>query len=243
MGKEGQNGVPERSKGGSGDKPAHRDHRVVKCDAQVRRGRGAMLWDDDRNVIVRTTAWIRVDFRHGLEGRLAATMRPPSGRNCRDGIGFAETVSRWESALMSRVVSLMACVLTFGLQAALVAAAEPNPLEGRWKLTSMRIQKQELSGQLGGDLILEVTGDRYVVSVAGEKKDSGKLKVDGSKKPGTIDLMSETPGAPEKFVGLFQLDGDRATFALRISGAERPASIDPESDDATLQISIYERAR
>jgi len=143
---------------------------------------------------------------------------------------------------MSRIASWMTG-LALVLAVSPAWCDEPTPLEGRWKMVSMIIQKQELSSLLGGDLILEIKGDRYTVSVGGQKKDSGKLKIDASKKPGTLDLMSETEGAPEKFVGIFQLEGEKATFALRISGDERPTSFDSETDDATLQISVYERAR
>lgn len=112
--------------------------------------------------------------------------------------------------------------------------------DGKWKLESMMMAGQNI-GQTLGNVVLEVKGETYTVTINGQVQDKGKLEFDRAQNPIHVTIISETPDAP-RFVGIGKVEEDKAVFAMRLTETgERPKTFEPNAQDATLMVSTYKR--
>jgi uncharacterized protein (TIGR03067 family) len=97
------------------------------------------------------------------------------------------------------------------------------PFQGTWVLTTP--DGQSMAG--GAELIITITGDRYVQSVGGAVNERGTFKIDTTKKPMWIDLaITEGADAAKTQVGLIEVKGNTMRGALKPpADTVRPTSL------------------
>ena len=100
-------------------------------------------------------------------------------------------------------------------------AAATAALQGTWVMTSMNGQAPPAGEP---ELTLTFAGDTYHQTVGGKVNERGTIKVDGTKKPMTIDLLiTEGSDANKTQLGIFEVTGDTLKAAFGAPGAtQRP---------------------
>lgn len=138
---------------------------------------------------------------------------------------------------------LMTTVALAAMLVAGTAAQTPAPaeeampkelaaLQGTWMLISMN--DQALADQ-GVEMGLTITGNKYSQIVNGAVNETGTVKVDGTKKPMTIDLnILEGDDAGKVQLGIIEVTGDALTGLFAAPGSTtRPADFN-SSDGAVF---------
>jgi uncharacterized protein (TIGR03067 family) len=81
---------------------------------------------------------------------------------------------------------------------------------------------------------LTIKGDKYTLRM-GDDKRSGTLKVDASKSPATIDIMSEDgPNKGKTLQGIYKVEGDTLTYCIAPPGRERPTAFESKSGSGVM---------
>ena len=113
-------------------------------------------------------------------------------------------------------------VTVFAAATAVVVAADLKELAGTYKVTGLTKGGKEAPAEaIKGINGVTIADDKFTIDMNGEKK-VATIKVDGAKKPGTIDL-SPTDG-PEKgstFPGIFTFEKGVLKIAMTEKG-DRP---------------------
>lgn len=105
-----------------------------------------------------------------------------------------------------------------------VLAQESTPtnaaaLQGTWVITSLNGDSMPMGAP---ELTLTFTGDAYHQAVGGDVNERGRIKVDASKKPMTIDfVITEGDDAGKAQLGVIEVSGDTMRASLDIPGAGR----------------------
>ncbi|HEY7501921.1 MAG TPA: TIGR03067 domain-containing protein [Vicinamibacterales bacterium] len=94
-------------------------------------------------------------------------------------------------------------------------------LQGTWTVTSLNGQS---ATEGSPELTLTFTGDKYQQAVGGKVNERGTFKVDGSKKPMTIDFaITEGDDAGKTQLGIVEVSGDTVRMAAGApAAAQRP---------------------
>ena len=131
---------------------------------------------------------------------------------------------------MTKRITLIAVALAFSAataapsaQGAAGQAAAPNQgkvataVQGVWALTTAN--GQDLAGS-GQEVLITITGDKYVQTLNGQVVEKGSFKIDETKKPFTLDiLIAEGEEAGQKQLAIFDLDATGKTMKVAISQA------------------------
>ena len=126
-------------------------------------------------------------------------------------------------------------------QACAEESAKPS-LHGKWLA-----EKAELAGQAFPDEVrkaiqLKIAGEEYEVAV-GATVDKGKVKVDQSKEPHTIDIEgTDGPNKGKTIQAIFRLDGDTLEVCYDLTGKNRPKEFKSPAGSQTFLVS-YKRAK
>jgi uncharacterized protein (TIGR03067 family) len=108
------------------------------------------------------------------------------------------------------------------LVAGVVRAEEDKDLaklEGEWTLVSSeRDGKKAPDDDLKGT-VRTVKGDTYTITKDDKTISQGKLKVDTSKKPATMDIIRENA---KPMLGIYEIDGDTQKVCFAAPGKDRP---------------------
>lgn len=95
-------------------------------------------------------------------------------------------------------------------------------LEGEWHFDSLQIDGTDAPRAMLEPSTLLIDGDRFRM-VSPEATYDGRFDIDTTTKPMQIDIaFVEGPEAGNHSYGLFELDGDRLTLCLGLTGAPRP---------------------
>ena len=141
--------------------------------------------------------------------------------------------------------------LLVGLPLTVAAPAKDNEakddlkkFEGNWTITSWRQYGQDLEKEGLETAKWTVKGDKYTFAMGGNEEE-GKIKLDSSKKPATIDLditegMDKGKGQP----GIYKIDGDTITIALAAPGAkDRPKDFTSTEDNMQILVTMKRKRK
>ena len=138
-------------------------------------------------------------------------------------------------------------VTAFALLAALAPGAEPaadlNPFQGKWVLSSATLGGRDHKEDFKG-LTLTVEGDKYTVTV-GTNTDKGTITLDAGKSPKHITLASSEKAGPFKgrtMPGIYEFKDDKLTVCLNSEKDDRPAKFEaPEKTPMMLFVFEHEK--
>lgn len=109
----------------------------------------------------------------------------------------------------------------------LVAAEPPKSIEGKWEVFAIGVSGKEMSSNSVKGEVMEFKGDTFTFFIKGEKRTAGKIKIDTSKTPATIDLIY-TEGSPKgkTYPGIFKCDGLVLVINLAVMNDPRPTKFE-----------------
>jgi uncharacterized protein (TIGR03067 family) len=95
-------------------------------------------------------------------------------------------------------------------------------LEGDWQFLTLEVDGQPVPSSMLGDTRLLIDGDRFRME-SPEATYEGIFTIDVEASPSHIDIeFVEGPEAGHWSYGIYELDGDRLTFCIGVTGAMRP---------------------
>lgn len=136
---------------------------------------------------------------------------------------------------MNRGRPMRNCALVLGvvvLFAASGAAADKNPLDGKWVIESVTRDGKADDGLKGA--VREHTGEKYTITPAKDSKapvNDGTFTIDAEKK--TIDMKPNGGNFKGKtLLGVYKLDGDTLTVAF--AEKERPKGFESKEGSGVV---------
>jgi uncharacterized protein (TIGR03067 family) len=141
---------------------------------------------------------------------------------------------------------IIVAAIVIGVAASL-AAADEKDLNGTWIAVSATNAGEKVTDDLVKDGSIVFENGRYTASL-GEIVDKGKFKTDQSKKPNTIDLISDNPpkkgkgrkGGPQ--LGAFELDRDTLTINFNPLSDKRPTDLTSTAENMNFVV-VYKRKK
>jgi uncharacterized protein (TIGR03067 family) len=119
---------------------------------------------------------------------------------------------------------LCASVAVIGISAASAADSKDDlkAMQGTWRPTSGESAGKAMAGDVLKKTKLVIKDSKYTVTV-GEDPDQGTLKIDASRMPKTMDIIS-TGGANKgrRIQAIYEIDGDTMKICYDLSGKGRP---------------------
>jgi uncharacterized protein (TIGR03067 family) len=102
------------------------------------------------------------------------------------------------------------------------AAGDLAKVQGTWKRSAAEVDGKKTPEDELARTTLTITGDAYVLKT-GEQTRKGTIKLDGTKTPKQIDLISaEGPNKGKSLLGIYELQGDTFRYCLAMPGKARP---------------------
>jgi uncharacterized protein (TIGR03067 family) len=132
------------------------------------------------------------------------------------------------------------CVLALLSARPLAAPApEKNPeaealqkLEGAWVVARVEVDGMKVPAELVKDFRLDFKGHGYTMR-HGQERHEGKIKIDPTRKPATLDIMPETGSDKGKTqLAIYFLQGNLLTICGAAPGKERPEDFDTKGKKA-----------
>lgn len=128
---------------------------------------------------------------------------------------------------------MLRCLSVFLVCACALVAAGRSPAEdpkgqkpeaalsGVWILSSLEVDGQKLSDEAIANSTITVKDGKYTYKVQNQTEEEGTFKVDGSKKPPTMDLDIQTGKSQGKRqLGIYELDGKTWKLCVAEAGEE-----------------------
>lgn len=108
---------------------------------------------------------------------------------------------------------------------------------GDWTITSWRQYGRDLEQEGLETAKWTVKGDKYTFEMGGAQEE-GKLKVDSSRKPATVDLdITEGTDKGKQQPGIYKIEGDTITFCLAAPGGkDRPKDFTSTEDNMQILV-------
>src|SRR5258708_3978799 len=111
---------------------------------------------------------------------------------------------------------------------------EQEKLQGKWSAVSGERDGQKAPDTEIGQIKLEFKDGKMFINIANETKEIATLKVDGSKKPKTVDLdLTEGPDKGKKAQGIYEVDGDNLKLCVAKPGKDRPTEFATKAGSET----------
>jgi uncharacterized protein (TIGR03067 family) len=102
------------------------------------------------------------------------------------------------------------------------AQGELKKLQGTWSRVSAVTNGKPAPEEEVKQSTLTIKGDKYVLKL-GDQTRQGNLKVDPTKQPKTIDIISaQGPNKGKNLLGIYELEGDTFRYCVAAPGKERP---------------------
>ena len=117
-------------------------------------------------------------------------------------------------------------VLVLGLVSAAQGPANAkkdlDKLQGTWKRTAAEMDGKKVSADELQKTTLTIKSDEYVLKM-GDQTRKGHIKLDPTKKPKQIDIISGAgPNKGKSLLGIYELEGDTFRYCIAQAGKDRP---------------------
>lgn len=125
-----------------------------------------------------------------------------------------------------RALVAMFIVLMLGLVSAAQDSAQANKdldrLQGTWKRASGEMDGKKMSADELQKTTLTIKSNQYVLKM-GDQTRKGYIKLDPTKKPKQIDIISDAgPNKGKSLLGIYELEGDTFRYCVAQPGKDRP---------------------
>jgi uncharacterized protein (TIGR03067 family) len=95
-------------------------------------------------------------------------------------------------------------------------------LQGTWNRVSAEVNGKKVAAEELKGVTLTVKGDGYTLK-QGDQTRTGTVKIDATKKPKQIDIISaEGPNKGKSLLGIYEVDGDTLRYCIAQPGKTRP---------------------
>jgi uncharacterized protein (TIGR03067 family) len=102
------------------------------------------------------------------------------------------------------------------------AQQELKKLQGRWSRVSAVTNGRPAPEETVKQSTLTIAGDKYTLKM-GDQTRQGTLKLDPTKQPKAIDIISaQGPNKGKSLLGIYELEGDTFRYCVAEPGKERP---------------------
>ena len=119
------------------------------------------------------------------------------------------------------------------------AAKELKKFEGAWVVESMEMDGQKPPAEEIAQFRLVFDADKYSMKMADNVVAKGKIKIDPTKKPKTIDVTpSEGDNSGQLMLGIYEFDGDKMKACYAMPGNKRPEKYAAEAGSGQMLIVI-----
>jgi len=114
---------------------------------------------------------------------------------------------------------------------------ELEAVKGTWTLTKHEIDGNDAGGTEDSKLAVTLDGEKYAVRLADVVVQEGRMKLDTSKSPRTIDLaIGEGQNKGVTMLGIYRIDGDTFKACFDITGKARPTEFKTSADSNRLLV-------
>ncbi len=141
-----------------------------------------------------------------------------------------------------RRVSLLLMGLVFaGFALAEEGKKDLDQLQGTWVRSSVvRNGKEVPADELKG-MKLTLKGDKYTLD-EGKEKRTGTFKLDATKNPKTLDIISDAgPNKGKTLKGIYKIEGDTFTYCVAGPDKDRPTEFASKEGGPTLLVNKREK--
>jgi uncharacterized protein (TIGR03067 family) len=137
------------------------------------------------------------------------------------------------------VVALASAGLLGGGGAQDAGKKDIDRLQGTWTVVSMKYSGKAASPEAVKEMRLVIQGSTYKLT-GGDEDYQGKLKVDPSQTPKTIDatFVDDTGTEKGQAQGIYELDGNRLKFCWRDKGEGRPKELESTSGSGVRLLTL-----
>jgi uncharacterized protein (TIGR03067 family) len=121
--------------------------------------------------------------------------------------------------------------------------AKPT-LKGNWTAVSIKSGGQDAPADEAKKMKFGFDDATYTNSLGDDYMEEGAYTTDTSKTPNTIDFdIKKGPDAGKKQLGIFKIEGDKATLVVALAGStERPKSFKPDDSEQVI-MAVIERVK
>jgi uncharacterized protein (TIGR03067 family) len=123
---------------------------------------------------------------------------------------------------MFRLVCLVFATCAISAALAADSKADLKAMQGAWRPSSGESAGKALTFESLKPIRLVIVDDKYTVTT-GEIPDHGTLKIDATKNPKTMDIVSiDGANKGKKFLAIYELSGDTLKICYDLGGKNRP---------------------
>ncbi len=117
------------------------------------------------------------------------------------------------------------------------AKKEIKKFEGSWRLESLENDGAKTPDEELKRMKLTIEGEKYTLKTEDATVSAGTIKVDGAKKPKTINIMAtDGDGSGQEMLGIYELDGDKMKVCYGRPNEERPSKLAAEAGSGRILV-------
>jgi uncharacterized protein (TIGR03067 family) len=117
------------------------------------------------------------------------------------------------------------------------ARSDAKMIEGAWTVESIEVDGQKTPDDEIKKFKLTIDGDKYALTNEVGVISKGKLKLDSSKKPKTMDITpSEGDNSGQEMAGIYELDGMKLKVCYCRPGGDRPNKFSADSGSGQTMV-------
>jgi len=109
-------------------------------------------------------------------------------------------------------------------------------IQGNWAMISMEIKGVKRPDDAVKQYLLKVDGSKWVVLMGEQKVMNSVFKLDASKEPKTIDLLTLVGKAEVASEGIYKIEGDTLTVCRTDGYKDRPKEFRADQDAGILVV-------